>query len=596
MPAPGAGGRRQRRRRPARPLARTLPRSSRRTTGPSTRPRRGRAARDSAGRAPWPRAGGSPRRRPRPQPGRAGALPGHPPLVRVERGRDARVQRVGGGQLDPADDRQREQHRAARAGAEGTSSASSSAESMSSSADAVIRFARRVVGPQARDVGTPRLDRDGSAVGGRGRERRRRRPPAGPRPGRGRPSAGGPAAAARAIGPSPRCRRRGRGSPADRVPGSCRRTCPTRLRARAAASAASRRPSQSALTRIPSAVIRAPARTRAMSDAVVAHPGSEARRSRAAARNRSPQPRVAQPGPQRGAERGGVVRRDEQPRAGPVGAVPERLRHAPDSGGDDREAPGERLGDDHAVASRRETPAPAGRRAAYVMIEVAAGPRPGEAHPVVRARRPGHDDEGARRTPGRGPALPTHRHRQDSPSASRAPPAARRGPCRGHRRDAEQRPAIRCPGGELGRVGARLRPRGPGRRAASTARAASTGPAAGGDHRGGGGEHRASRLRCIRVVRPVAERHVHEHDQPQPARRRHEHVRGRRGDEPVEQHDGAVGEVVDDAGKGGVRRRRRGAASRRAPHARARTSRVRRAHGRRGGRRRCRRSAAPGRR
>ena len=45
-----------------------------------------------------------------------------------------------------------------------------------------------------------------------------------------------------------------------------------------------------------------------------------------------------------------------------------------------------------------------------------------------------------------------------------------------------------------------------------------------------------------RAVTAGAERHVHEHDLPQPARLRHEHRRGGGRDEPVEQHDGTVGD------------------------------------------------------
>jgi hypothetical protein len=45
------------------------------------------------------------------------------------------------------------------------------------------------------------------------------------------------------------------------------------------------------------------------------------------------------------------------------------------------------------------------------------------------------------------------------------------------------------------------------------------------------------------VWRAVAERHVDEHDQPQAVRLRHEHLRGGRGDQPVEQHDGVIGDL-----------------------------------------------------
>ena len=66
------------------------------------------------------------------------------------------------------------------------------------------------------------------------------------------------------------------------------------------------------------------------------------------------------------------------------------------------------------------------------------------------------------------------------------------------------------------------------------------------------------------VRRAVAERHVHEHDQPQPARVRHEHLGDRRGDQPVEQHDGVVGDPPDDVRRGRRATPRRVAASCRA--------------------------------
>ena len=53
----------------------------------------------------------------------------------------------------------------------------------------------------------------------------------------------------------------------------------------------------------------------------------------------------------------------------------------------------------------------------------------------------------------------------------------------------------------------------------------------------------------------MAERHVHEHDQSQPARLRDQHLGGGRGDQPVEQHDGVVRDLLDDAGESRVGRR-----------------------------------------
>ena len=79
-----------------------------------------------------------------------------------------------------------------------------------------------------------------------------------------------------------------------------------------------------------------------------------------------------------------------------------------------------------------------------------------------------------------------------------------------------------------------------------------SGPAARRDDRGGG--CRAPRPPVPGRRRPPGrpQRHVHERDQPQPARLRHQHLRGRRGDQPVEQHHGAVGNPPDDAGERGV--------------------------------------------
>ena len=107
-----------------------------------------------------------------------------------------------------------------------------------------------------------------------------------------------------------------------------------------------------------------------------------------------------------------------------------------------------------------------------------------------------------------------------------------------------------------------------------------------------------ARSRAGDVVRPraVAERHVHQDDQPQPARLRHQHLRGRRGDQPVQQHDGAVGDRRRPRRPAPRAPPRRAAARRRARRARAPTSRSRRARRRPGGRRCCRRWAAPGRR
>ena len=66
---------------------------------------------------------------------------------------------------------------------------------------------------------------------------------------------------------------------------------------------------------------------------------------------------------------------------------------------------------------------------------------------------------------------------------------------------------------------------------------------------------RARTVAGLAVRRAVAQRHVHEHDLPQPARLRHERLGGGGGDQPVEQHHGAVGDPRDGAREGGVPRR-----------------------------------------
>ena len=304
------------------------------------------------------------------------------------------------------------------------------------------------------------------------------------------------------------------------------------------------------------------------------------RRARRAARRR------ARPG-----RPGGTSR----PGRSPSGAVAERLRHAADLGGDDRQAAGQRLGDDHAVRLGRARPAPAGRRRRSCGRARRRSAAPGSA-PGRPARRRGRGGGAARRTPGRGRGcrrtrqLPaTGRSIVASASSSTSwplpgsPPrrraAPRRSRCRARARRRRRRARRRAPG----RPAARTAPAaGAGVHAlvvTTAAAAASTAP---------------SRAAASPSVVP-AQRHVHEHDQPQPARLRHQHLRGRRGDQPVEQHHGAVGDPPDDVGERGVRRR---VGPRPAPGT-ACTCTVQPsapARGRRGGRRRCRRSAGPGRR
>ena len=127
---------------------------------------------------------------------------------------------------------------------------------------------------------------------------------------------------------------------------------------------------------------------------------------------------------------------------------------------------------------------------------------------------------------------------------------------RGHGRDAQQRPAGRAPGREIGGVDGGLGDMHPVGRQRVELQQPAPCPGAGRDDGSGAREDRALPLAGVAgLTRRVAQRHVHEHDQPQPARLRHQHLGGRRGDQPVEQHDGVVGDLLDDAGEGGARRR-----------------------------------------
>ena len=265
------------------------------------------------------------------------------------------------------------------------------------------------------------------------------------------------AAAARASGPSRRCRSRGRGSPSGRPPGAVGRDArrgrgrgPRRRRARAGRAIPR-------LTRTTSTVIATPRPGRRRStDAVVDHPGSDSRRSRAAWRSRALQLGVAEPGPQRGGERRRVVGRDQQPRPDPVGAVTEGLGHPADVGGEDRQAAGQGLGDDHAVGlgARRQHQQVRGGVAA---VEIGSGPRSREVHAVARARRPARGGADASTNAGSRSRLPTHTQCQDR-SGDRRQRIEQHvvALVEGHRRDAEQRPAGRGPGRELGGVDAGL--------------------------------------------------------------------------------------------------------------------------------------------
>ena len=264
-----------------------------------------------------------------------------------------------------------------------------------------------------------------------------------------------------------------------------------------------------------------------------------------------PQIGVAEPGPKRCAERGRVAGRDEKAGARPVGAVTEGLRHAADLGCHDRQAAGQRLGDDHAVrlgAGRQHQQVGGGVAAG----EIGLGLRPRKAHPSVQPALSSEAAEaiGERRVAveaAHAPAVPVKsRHRGERIEQHVMALAG------DHRRDGEQRPGGLGSRREVGGIDAGLGDVHAIAGQGIELEEPSPGPPAGRDDRSGGREDGAL-LRPV-TLPAVAERHVHEHHQPQPARLRQQHLRGRRGDQPVEQHDGAVGDPVDDTREGGVRR------------------------------------------
>ena len=256
--------------------------------------------------------------------------------------------------------------------------------------------------------------------------------------------------------------------------GSVRREVLDELGARAAASAGSRRASHPGLTRTLRGDHRdAPARTPARTDVVRRPPGERRAPLAGGPAQPAPQLGVAEPGPERGGERRRVAGRDQQARPGPVGAVTEGLRQPADLGRDDRQATGQRLGDDHAVrlGARRQHQQVRGGVAA---VEVGSGPRPREAHPVAQAacserRRSRSTNAGSRSR------LPTQTQRHGRSASSPAHRAARRAPCPGsppRRTAAPRRPRSRLRGRRRRR---RARRRAPGRPATRTARAAGAG-------------------------------------------------------------------------------------------------------------------------
>ncbi len=298
----------------------------------------------------------------------------------------------------------------------------------------------------------------------------------------------------------------------------------------------------------------APASTPARSDVVAAHRRSDARRSRAARRRRprrSASPSHARSAAPRAAGSPGGT---SSPGRVPSAAVPERLGHPADLGGEDRHAAGQGLGDDHAVrlgARGEHEQVRGGVRA----VEVRAGARSREAHPVVQpvVLRAAPHAGGERRVADQAAdagAAPGQVGRGREPVEQHVVPLVGR-----HRRDAQQRVAGRRP-----RRGACGVDAGPGdvhpvgRERVQLLQPA-PGPCAGRDDGGGRREDlalaRPDRAGLV-VRRAVAERHVDEHDLPEAARVRHERLGGGACDQPVEQHHGPVRDPPDGAREGGV--------------------------------------------
>ena len=307
--------------------------------------------------------------------------------------------------------------------------------------------------------------------------------------------------------------------------------------------------------------------TPATSAVVSSHPRSDARRSRAARRRRSRSSALAEPAPQRGAEGRRVARAGPAARA----AVPERLAHAADVGGEHRQAAGQRLGDDHAVGLRaRGEHEQVGF--GVCAVELRSGPRPRER---ARARAP------CRRTSpanaGSRSRLPTHVQRQGrsptvaSPSSSTSCPLPGVTAATHSSASPAGVPAARPAASTPGSATCAGTPYSSSSRRRLHSLVTTTAAAAASTSRS-----RAFPSGMCRSTTCL-----------QPVRLRHERLWCRRGDQPVDQHHGAVRDPRERACEGGGLVRRR---------ARAPSSRARRARRRPGGRTCCRRSAARGRR
>ena len=120
----------------------------------------------------------------------------------------------------------------------------------------------------------------------------------------------------------------------------------------------------------------------------------------------------------------------------------------------------------------------------------------------------------------------------------------------GHRRHAEQRLSCRGPGYDFGRIDPGLGDVHAVGRQSIQLQQPAPGPRAGSDHGGGGREDSAFPRPGIAgavVPRAVAQRHVYQHDHAQPVGLWHQHLGGRRCDQPVEKHHGLIGKLPKDA-------------------------------------------------
>jgi len=220
-----------------------------------------------------------------------------------------------------------------------------------------------------------------------------------------------------------------------------------------------------------------------------------------------------------------------------------------------REVAHERLGDDHGVrlgAGGQHQGVGGGVRG----VEVGARAWPGEEYPITDPAIPGLAPEAVDEARVAGEGAHAHaapRQVHDLGQSLEQHVVSLAGD---HGRDTEQLPAGRRPRGELGRLDAGLRDvylSGPQR---VPVEQPGSGPRAGRDDGGGGRQDGAfPSTGNLRTHTVATQRHVHEDDQTQPSRLGHQHLRGRRGNQSVDQDDGAIGQLRHRPGEPGPRGR-----------------------------------------